>query len=161
MKVNLVFAAFGWHVHISITDVVYVGFVSLSLLHHTFLDVQVAHLANKTVEIVVNIDLTALIWVTFWIVSNHASRITADRLTYVCGLWIWASWKINIILVFILLHSIESGILGEMHLLHELVATKSCLVLDGAILVHHVWALDQFLASLTVNGFLVLIGLTI
>jgi len=65
-----------------------VGFVSLSLLHHTFLDVQVAHLANKTVEIVVNIDLTALIWVTFWIVSNHASRITADRLTYVCGLWI-------------------------------------------------------------------------
>lgn len=86
VKVNLVFAAFGRHVHISITDVVYVGFIGLSLLHHTFLDVQVAHLANKSVEIVVNINLTALVWVAFWIVSNHASGITADRFTYVCGL---------------------------------------------------------------------------
>ena len=91
--------------------------------------------------------------------SNYASGITTDRFTNVCSLWIRAGWKINVVLIFILLYSIESGILSEMHLLHELVAAKSRLILDGPILVHHMWALDQFLASLTVDSFLILIGL--
>ena len=69
--------------------------------------------------------------------SNYASGITTDRFTNVCSLWIRAGWKINVVLIFILLYSIESGIFSEMHLLHELVAAKSRLILDGPILVHH------------------------
>ena len=85
----------------------------------------------------------------------------ADSATLVAAIVLWLAASREVDLILVLPTKVETSILGKvMFILHKQVLVlsggNSWVEMSHVLLVHHVAALDQFLATLSIDGLLVL-----